>query len=447
MSKEMIQYDFSRMLAETIGEKHGISKEEIEGYRARLADIHREMISHHHQPGYGFMELPEQDPSPILKLARKIRGACDDFIHIGIGGSALGTKALLQALRPPFWNLMTRTDRAGRPRIHFIENVDPDEVTGLLSQLHPKKTAVHVVTKSGETTETMANFLIVRDWLVRVIGKDKARRAIIATTDPQKGPLRQWARAEGYASLAIPPAVGGRFSVLTAVGLFPAAMVGIDIRALLSGAKVMEAECRGSDPWKNPAMMRAVLLYLSAEKKKKPITVIMPYAQALAGLADWYVQLVAESLGKKYNRAGRAVHVGPTPIRAVGAIDQHAQLQLFLEGPNDKIMTFLHVERFQRRGPLPRRTRAVPGMGYLTGHSLEELLHLEQDATEQVMTRAHRPNSRLTLPMISPFTLGQTIFLLELEVVYAGGLYGINPFDQPAVEAGKQIVYRALGRA
>lgn len=447
MSKEMIQYDFTNMLAETIGEEHGIGKHEIEGYRAGLVHIQREMAAHRAEQGYGFMELPTQDLSPILKLARKMRGTCDDLIHIGIGGSALGTKALLQALRPPFWNLMSRADRAGRPRIHFIENVDPDEVTGLLTQLNPKRTVVHVVTKSGETTETMANFLIVRDWLIKAVGGDRARRAIVATTDPQKGPLRKLSQTEGYASLAIPPAVGGRFSVLTAVGLFPAAMVGIDIRRLLAGAKAMEAECRDADLWKNPAMMRAVLLYLSAEKRQKPITVIMPYAQSLAGLADWYVQLVAESLGKKYNRAGRAVHVGPTPIRAVGAVDQHSQLQLFLEGPNDKIMTFLHVKRFRHRGPLPRRTRAVPGMGYLTGHSLEELLHLEQDATEQVMTRAHRPNSRLTLPMISPFTLGQTICLLELEVVYAGGLYGINPFDQPAVEAGKQIVYRALGRA
>ena len=444
MKAERIRYDYSAMMAETVGAEHGIAQEEIEEYRARLAEIHQEMAAHRRDSGYGFMELPHQDPSPVLILARKMANTYEDLVHIGIGGSALGTKALVQALRPPFWNLMSRADRKGRPRIHFIENVDPDEVSGLLSLLNPKKTAVHVVTKSSETTETMANFMIVREWLARAVGKEKARRAIIATTDPQKGPLRRWAQAEGYATLSIPPTVGGRFSVLTPVGLFPAAMLGMDIRGLLAGAGDMENVCRDSDPWKNPAMMRAALLYLSAEKKKKPITVFMPYAQALMGLADWYVQLVAESLGKKHNRAGKMVHAGLTPIRAVGATDQHSQLQLFLEGPYDKTVTFLRVEKFRQRSPVPKAAGKVPGIEVLAGHTLEELIHLEQEATENVMTRAHRPHSRLTLPSLTPFTLGQLIYLFELEVVYTAGLYGINPFDQPAVQAGKEIVHRAL---
>jgi glucose-6-phosphate isomerase len=444
MKAERIRYDYDGMMAEAVGEQHGISKQEIEGCRPRLIEIHQEMAARRGEPGYGFMELPAQNPSPILKLARTMANTHDDLIHIGIGGSALGTKALVQALRPPLWNLMSRADRKGRPRIHFLENVDPDEVTELVSRLNPKKTIVHVVTKSGETTETMANFMIVRGWLTRAVGKEKARRGIIATTDPQKGPLRQLVQAEGYASLPIPPTVGGRFSVLTAVGLFPAAMLGIDIRGLLAGAGDMENVCRDSDPWKNPAMMRSALLYLAAERKKKPITVLMPYAQAMTGLADWYVQLVAESLGKKQNRAGQVVNAGLTPIRAVGATDQHSQLQLFLEGPCDKTITFLRIERFQRRGPIPQSAHKVPGIEELAGHTLEELIHLELEATEHVMMKAHRPNGRLTLSSLTPFALGQLIYFLELEVVYTAGLYGINPFDQPAVQAGKEIVHRAL---
>jgi glucose-6-phosphate isomerase len=268
----------------------------------------------------------------------------------------------------------------------------------------------------------------------------------VVTTDPEKGRLREIAEREDYLTFPVPAGVGGRFSVLTPVGLLPAAIAGIDIFMLLAGARDMDGRCRISNLWKNPAYLSAVLYYLADTKKGKPIAVMMPYADALYGVADWFRQLWAESLGKRTDLDGNIVSTGQTPVRALGATDQHSQLQLYMEGSNNKLITFLAVERFHKKISMPESFADVEGVGYLGGRSLNELIAVEQKTTELALTRNKRPNLSIIVPEVNAFTLGQLLFMLEVQTVFAGGLYHINPLDQPGVEEGKQFAYGLMGR-
>jgi glucose-6-phosphate isomerase len=278
------------------------------------------------------------------------------------------------------------------------------------------------------------------------VGVESARERIIVTTDPERGPLRALARQEGLPSLSVPPNVGGRFSVLSAVGLLPASLVGINVKELLAGARFMDQRLKAAAPARNLAYRLAALFYLFATAQKCPILVMMPYATTLGGLADWFCQLWSESLGKELSLDGRPVHAGSTPVRALGATDQHSQLQLYMEGPQDKLIAFLKVEKFQQLLEIPPAPGDRADLAYLGGHSLNELLDLERQATAFNLMRAGRPNLTLRLPEINPFTMGQLIYLLEVATVAAAALFGVNPLDQPGVEGGKQTTYGLMGR-
>lgn len=441
-----ITFDFTNMMSDTIGEEHGIKKSEIDALRDKVKLIDKDLKSKRKDGILPFFDLPYQDIGSISKAAEEIKTGFENFVLIGIGGSSLGPKALHKALNPPYYNELPKEKRKGCPKIYFLENVDPDSLNAALDAIDLKKTVFNVITKSGSTSETMANFLLVREMLVKAVGKEKAKRHIIATTDSKKGSLRRLVETEGYMSFEVPEKVGGRFSVFTPVGLFPAAVIGIDIKQLLDGAAYMDNLCKSENVWENPAYMSAVLQYIAATVRGKNITVLMSYADALDEIGGWFCQLWAESLGKKNTLDGRPVNTGQTPVKAIGTNDQHSQIQLYMEGPNDKTITFIRLEKFRNEILMPRVSIDNDSLSYLGGRTMNELIHAEQTATELALTKNSRPNSRITLSEVSPYTIGALLYMFEVQTAFSGGLYNINSFDQPGVEEGKVMTYAMMGR-
>jgi glucose-6-phosphate isomerase len=411
----------------------GIGDGELRDLRPRL----EEAVSTFLEDPPGFMRLPETNElsEPSKTLAEDVRASgATDFVHVGIGGSALGPIALHRALNHPYYNLLMNR---GGPRLHFAENTDPAPLSAILDVANLASTWANVVTKSGSTAETIANFLVIRGALVEALGEDAYGDRVVFTTDPEEGYLVQIAGRERIRTLQIPPDVGGRFSVLTPVGLFPAAVTGLDVDALLRGAAQCAGEVteRGAD---HPAVEGATYHYLMDTARGRNVRVMMPYADSLDRFAAWFVQLWAESLGKE----GK----GSTPHGAVGTTDQHSQVQLYMQGPQDKVIEIIEVEEHPRDLPIPKAYEDLEGVGYLGGHTMAELLKVECDATRKALTEAGRPNSTIRIGAIDEEHLGYLFQALEVQTAIAGSLYGVNAFDQPGVEAGKQITYSRMGR-
>ena len=441
-----IRFDFNNMMANRVGPEHGVAPEVIDAAAGACRAAGAAVDARRRTGELFWMDLPYQDSpvSDVLAYAASVAGQFDDFVVLGIGGSALGNIAVHNALTHPYYNLLSPEKRGGRPRVFVLDNVDPDLVAGILDTVNVKRTLFNVITKSGSTAETMSQLLIFRDQLKQRLGPGFARN-IVATTDPARGDLRKLAGAEGYQTFPIPEGVGGRFSVLSAVGLVSAAMAGVDVRALLAGAAYADELCREPDVWRNPAAMNALLQYL-LYKAGKPISVFMPYSQALRFVAEWYRQLWAESLGKRLAADGHVVNVGPTPLNALGVTDQHSMLQLFQEGPFDKVINFVSVERFGHEVTIPASLPVLGSAAYLGGRTLNELIAAEQRGVEIALTSSARPNCRHILPEVNAFTLGQLLYMLEVQTAIAGELYAINAFDQPGVEGGKVATYALMGR-
>jgi glucose-6-phosphate isomerase len=393
----------------------------------------------------GFLTLPGDDAlhRQSTDFAKQARGRYDDIVVLGIGGSALGPIALRTSLLKPAWNTLSAAERGGQPRLHVLDNVDPHTIGALLGRLALGRSLFVVTSKSGGTAETMSQYLIVRERLNEA--KLTARQHLVFVTDPNKGALRELARGEGIPALEIPPAVGGRFSVLTPVGMLPAALVGIDTAQLLAGAGDIAAQCTGDALDKNPAGVFAMLQFLADTTLGRHIHVLMPYSDPLRDLADWFVQLWAESLGKHRQAGDRGV--GPTPYGALGATDQHSKVQLFMEGPPDKTVTFIAVKEGGPDLTIPKLHADVKELGYLGGHQLGELLSIEQRATAGALARRGRPNMTIHVDRADAWHVGALFMLLEIATIYAGELYGVNPLDQPGVELGKQFTYAMLGRS
>ncbi len=444
-----MRLDYTRSLSENLDGEHGLPRSRLEELRRRFAEIRGEVAARRQQGEYGFYGLGRQEATvaAIRKFAEGIGQAYDHVLVLGIGGSALGTKALVNALRPAAWNELSDEDREFFPRITVLENVDPSSIAAALRRIDPRRVLVNVISKSGGTAETLAQLLVVRQWLDQALGPDAASRHLVITTDPEKGPLREMASREGIPALEVPPEIGGRFSVLTPVGLLPAALIGIDIEGLLTGAKREVEKASREDLLKNPAALYAALLWAADAWLGGRIHVLMPYSDRLREFAAWYCQLWAESLGKRVDRRGAVVHAGPTPLAAVGATDQHSQVQLYMEGPYDKVVTFLRVEHPGEDLAIPRREGLPEEMAYLPGHTIGELLKAEQDATSAALARMGRMNCTLSLPALSAETMGELLMFFQIATGFAGAWYGVNPFDQPGVELGKRITFAAMGRS
>ncbi len=441
--KADLTFDFTNMTADVLGDR-GVSDYRLADLENSARDIARTLADRRAAGKLPYRDLPKADTTDIKAFARRARDRFVNFVNIGIGGSALGAQALVTALCPPNRNVLPREAWDGC-KFYVADNIDPDFLAGIFAACKPEETLYNIITKSGSTAETMGALLIVRDVLVKAVG-GRWREHIVITTDPEKGELRPLAEREGLATFPVTPGVGGRFSVLTPVGLLPAACAGIDIDELLAGAAAMDERCTRADVLDNPSHRFALYQYLHNVDGCRRISVMMPYSNGLYGLADWFRQIWAESLGKKQDLDGRIVHVGPTPVKALGATDQHSQVQLYIEGPDDKVYTFLGVEKFAHVLPMPPAWEKTPSLAYLGGRTMAELIDAERLGTVYALTNAGRPNMTVLFPEVTPYAVGQFMYALEVATVFAGGLYHIDPLDQPGVEAGKIAAYALMGR-
>jgi glucose-6-phosphate isomerase len=443
-----LQLDYGSVLDTAIGQAHGLSVAEIERAAPEVRQIIERVESERKAGQHRYRELPHDKAmlKQVQAAVRRYAGRFDNLVVLGIGGSALGNIALQTALNPAYHNVLPAAKRRG-PRLFVMDNVDPTQFASLLDVLGTglRKTLFNVISKSGETAETAAQFLIIRDLLLRKLGSKGLTKNMLVTTDPQGGTMRGIVDAEGFDALAVPPGVGGRFSVLSAVGLFSAGMCGIKIDKLLVGAAAMGARVGNPEVAQNPAAMLALLLHAFYVRGKR-LHVMMPYSYALKDLADWWRQLWAESLGKQQDLQGQPVTVGPTPIKALGATDQHSQVQLYREGPSDKVFIFLEVGKFARDVKIPRAKGLPDDLSYLQGQSLAKLLSAEKRATEYALVASQRPCLTIRFPVVSEETVGQFIMLWEAATTLAGGLLNINPYDQPAVQTGKVFTFALMGK-
>ncbi len=442
-----IVVDYSNVMSNAVGPENGMTDSELSLRLKRGARIMDELQTERTTGGLAFLNLhrQEKEVADILTYVQDYVGAIENFVVLGIGGSALGACALHTALCHPFHNLLSKKQRNGSARLFVLDNIDPEETRGLFDILSAKNTIFNVITKSGETTETLATFLLALNMLKKGLG-DKWKEHVVLTTDPEKGFLRQLARQEGLRSFSVPPAVGGRFSVLTPVGLLPAAAAGIDIKALLQGAAEMDKLCFAVPPKENPAYICAIINHTLDTVKDKNILATMPYSFALSDLAEWFRQLWAESLGKKFSLDKKVVHAGSTPVTAIGATDQHSQLQLFNEGPYDKLVVFLEIETFRHDLQIPALYSSSDETAFLGGKLLTQLLRAEKKGTELSLLGNRRPNYTIRFSDISPKTVGAFILLFELATAIAGKLYAVNTFDQPGVAESKEMTFALMGK-
>lgn len=446
----MLKLDYRNTKSAIVGNENGLEiEQEFNNYKERIAQIIADLNKRKDKPGQWlqWMNLGYNEETVWLvkEYASLVKDRFENILVLGIGGSALGGIAVTEALLKPYWNLLTPEQRNNYPRIFFLDNIDPDQITGLLSLLDLKKTLVNVITKSGSTAETMSQYMIVKDILERELGDDY-RKNIVATTDKKTGILRQLSDQEGYKTFVVPDDVGGRFSVFSAVGLLPFALVGIDIDDIINGVKDMDLALKNTDIWENIAAQNALIHYLMDTQRGKKLSVMMPYSSRLKYVSDWYVQLWAESLGKEFNNNGEKVNCGPTPIKALGATDQHSQIQLYNEGPNDKIINFIRVEEFDNVVQIPAIFEYT-GIGYLGGKTINDLLNAEADATKVALVDFQKPNVTISLPKINGYYIAQLLYMFEVQTAIAGELYNIDTFNQPGVEQAKNYTYALMGRA
>ena len=393
----------------------------------------------------GWMDLPyNQDEilEEVEETAKGIRERFDAFVVLGIGGSALGPAAVQQALNHLHYNELPKEKR-NAPKLYIEDNIDPERMAALMDVVDVRTTCFNVISKSGGTAETMSQYLIVLEKLKEACPNDYQKH-IVVTTSKTKGFLIELARAEGFKTFYIPDGVGGRFSELCPVGLLAAAVCNIDIRALVAGAKKMDERCNSGDMTKNPALYEAGLMYLCMQKGMN-ISVMMPYADSLKLISDWYAQLWAESLGKNVTLDGKPCHVGSTPVKTLGVTDQHSQLQLYTEGPFDKAITFLKVENFRAVTPIPHGCENVPKIAFLGGKSHNQLIEAERRGTEYALYRSGRMSQTITLDEVNADTVGQLLYFFELVTAYTGALLNIDTFNQPGVEESKVAAYAVMG--
>lgn len=441
-----IKYDYNNMMSNYIGEKEGITDKDISSIKQEINAAYQSVQDGRGIGMMGWTELPyNQDEvvEDIINTARDIKKNFDNFVVLGIGGSALGPMAVFQALCHLHHNELPKGKRKA-PKFYVEDNVDPERMTALLDLLNLEKTCFNVITKSGSTSETMTQYLIIMDLLKEKFGNE-ASKHIVATTSSEKGNLIKIAKTEGLKTFYIPDGVGGRFSELSPVGLLPAAVLGINIKQMLKGAAYMDKKCKQKDIKKNPALIAAALQYIAINKGKN-ISVMMPYADSLKLMADWYCQLWGESIGKAVDLQGNTVYAGQTPVKALGVTDQHSQVQLYTEGPFDKVITFIGVETYRSKVVISDGCEQFPDVNFLCGHTMNELINAEMLATEYALTKNQRLNSMIMLPEVNAHTIGQLIMFFMLQTSYIGALLNIDTFNQPGVEEGKNATYALLGR-
>lgn len=449
MLNGQIEFDYNNMMVSHIGKEHGLEESELAKLQESFAAVHTAIQSGSGAGSdyLGFLSLPE-DVAPqiprIQEVANQIADSSDIHLVLGIGGSYLGGRALFEALCHPYHNQLERSRRGQRPRLFFEgNNLDTDALMALLDLLPEGKPAslaerwsVNVVSKSGGTLETAVTFRVLRQLAESAYG-DQAAQYIVATTDAKAGKLKKLADAKGYPQFVIPDDVGGRYSILTPVGLLPAAVAGIDIKQLVQGAADMRAACQSDQIQDNPAYLYAALQHLSWQAGRS-ISVMNIWDKALEYVGFWYDQLCAESLGKD----GK----GRIPITGVCTRDLHSRGQELQDGPHNTVITNLIVAQMQRKLELQSDPDNADELNYLNGKSMHEMLNKAHDGTNYAYARDGRPSMNFKLKERSAYNLGALFYLFELSTVAEGYLMQINPLNQPGVESYKNFMFGLLGR-
>lgn len=434
---DKISIDYTNMMSEVIGD-HGIGDADFSAIKNNIESATKRFF----QEDFRFRSLPYEEIDEIYEYGKHIRREFDNFLILGIGGSALGPKAIFKSTCGRYHN--EDDHETPTPKFYFEDNVDPDRIHNLLNTINLKKTCINIISKSGRTIETLSQMMIFIDALKK-IKPDSWMENLVFTTDKDNSVLLDIGKKYGIKMFFIPREIGGRYSIFTPVGVLTAAVCGCDIKSMLSGARSMNELCNNEDYTKNPAFMYAILQYISM-KKDKNISIMMPYTDSLKFVTDWFSQLWAESLGKKFNVNGEIVNSGQTPVRALGSVDQHSQLQLYMEGPYDKVVTLIGASSHRFDVPIPTIFDEFEEIRFLCGSSLNKLINSELESIIFALTQNGRPNIVITLPSISEYYLGQLFMMLEIATVYAGYLLKINPFDQPGVEHGKISTYALMGK-
>lgn len=436
--KDLISVDIGHLLHKDGGPGF-VSYAEYDTFSSKHGDSFREFqASLRNRQSPITLSLAESEAIPRIKaLAGELAGRYENVLVLGIGGSALGARAIMQFLRGPYYNLENR-----RPRLYILDNPDPALVTKLEQVFDMGRTAVIYVSKSGSTPETAAQFIyFYRKY--REAGGDV--RDIVICCDEADNGINRIARDLECHLLHIPRKLPGRYSVLSSVGFLPAEIIGIDSDELLSGAEAMHGYITDTPPEQNGLFALGACLFALANRGKS-IHVLFNYGSFLYEFGLWFVQLWAESLGKRLNLDGQEIHAGTTPLTCLGATDQHSILQLFKEGPRDKVYGFVKIENMPVEKELPPEFQGEKEYAYFAGHTMGRQLHIEQLSTEMSLFRAGQPCYRITLRDLSPAVLGALFYFYEALVVFSAALWRINPFDQPGVEEGKNITYALMGR-
>ncbi|MBN2087584.1 glucose-6-phosphate isomerase [Candidatus Peregrinibacteria bacterium] len=427
----MLHLNYTNILKTGIGSKHGISDKALRNFCIKNNPYVKDVMRSKKKGGYDFLNLPD-NTSLLAKIKRlaneQSKNEWQNIVVLGIGGSSLGLSALKSALLGPL---------SQKPRLIVIDNIDPDYTEGILSRINISKTLFIVISKSGTTVEPMFLYGIVKQMLVAKNPKNY-KKHFIFITDPKKGLLRKIGKEEGITMFDIPPKIGGRFSVLSSVGLVPASLAGIDIASLLKGAKTMREALKSSLPETNPALILASVQFLMDRKKSKNMTVVMPYSTSLFKVGLWYRQLLAESIGKNKK-------TGPTPLSALGTTDQHSMLQLFAEGPNDKLIIFMRVLKHMSD---PSLNEVLPKeIGFLNNKKMSQIIDASYLGTSESLAKANRPNVTIEIPKVDARHIGMLLMLFEFQVALLGLMYKVDTFNQPGVEEGKIITKELLSNS
>ncbi|SMC39181.1 glucose-6-phosphate isomerase [Sporomusa malonica] len=403
----------------------------------------------------GNLNSPESI-SRLKEFGESLRNKVDAVITFGIGGSYLGNKVLFDVHCGEFWNSKGSEARQGYPKLFFSgNNIDPRRTVELIEQIkyeassklngnstRPYQVMLVVISKSGSTLDTMSTFMVAYDTLKQAAPTIEVQ--VVAVTDPIEGAqetlLHKLAAEESWPIFSVPDGVGGRFSVFSEVGLVTAACIGFDIDAFLAGARSMDEACKTEDIWHNPALLNAALKYLAAENYGRDIEVFMPYADYLKSVAEWYIQLLAESLGKRNDRTGREVYYGRTPIVAVGTTDMHAQTQQHQDGKHDKVVQFVQIASWYTDPVIPDAFPTAPKLSEIAALQLSQALNAAYEANAAALISDNRFNATFILPILGAFHLGELLYLLALSVAYEGELANVDAFDQPGVEAYKRLL-------
>lgn len=435
MKENLFIYDYNNLLTSNIGEEEGVSSDDIIKITDKITKAYSTVFDKPTENTKSILDaLNNTDLNAIKNTAKRIRGRFDAFVVLGIGGSALGTNAIFRALSHFRHNELPKNKR-NAPRFFVEDNVDPTRLNALLDVLDLNKTIFCVVSKSGNTTETLSQFFAFRKMVENIVGEAWKEHFVIVT-DNNQGKLNRYAEQNGLERFFIPAPLGGRYSVLSPVGLLPSAVLGLNIEAMISGAKQMYESAKNQDVWENAPLLSASLDYINY-KRGKCMSIVIPYSESLDLIGDWYSQLWAESLGRATTIDGIEQKIGQTPVKALGTSAQHSQFQLYLEGPSDKIFTFIAVQNFKNDIALPSDLNDVFGQDVTKGRNFSDLLNIERVASTVALTSYNRPSETITISEINEFVIGKIFMFFILKTLFMGSLLDVNPYNQPAVESIK----------